>query len=373
MTERRFEALLARKHLPGLDGLRAIAVAVVMVFHAQTSRILTTTGFARFFSGGLGVTLFFVLSGFLITHLLLREHQHSGTISLHSFYLRRTLRIWPAYYVFLVVALILQKWPGGAGLSAALFYHNYYLSADWPARASSLTHTWSLSVEEQFYLAWPLLCLLLFRRSRRTALVAVTTLVVGVGVWRSIGYLALQLGWHHAAFATDSRFDSLAIGGLLGIACTSPRFCQLAARSARWAWVPLLVVAGIYWLDTQPDDFTATAGFTVIPLLMALLIVQLMQLSTRRWWSWLEHPITRYIGRISYPLYLYHPLAQNLSWRLRDAGVRIWGPRQFLVSVMIAIGLASVSYYVIEGPFLALKRRLSPSAAEGRAVLRHAA
>ena len=141
-------ATLAGRHLPGLDGLRALSVFTVIAYHAGAP-----------VPGDLGVSAFFVLSGFLITWLLMKELEETGRISLRDFYARRTLRIFPAYYVFIIGSLVLDTargfpWPGEMTLSAFTYTVNYY-NAIRGHPSTGIAHAWSLAVEEQFYLLWP--------------------------------------------------------------------------------------------------------------------------------------------------------------------------------------------------------------------------
>ncbi|MEO9117055.1 MAG: acyltransferase, partial [Gemmatimonadaceae bacterium] len=162
-----------QKHLPALDGLRAVAVFIVIAYHADITKGIPAD---------LGVTLFFVLSGFLITWLLLREFDESGTISIRRFYVRRTLRIFPAYYVFAVISFALdtvlgKRWTIGLITVTFTYLVNYY-NALFGHPTTSVAHAWSLAVEEQFYLLWPLVCLALLKRSRATATTAVACMVL---------------------------------------------------------------------------------------------------------------------------------------------------------------------------------------------------
>src|SRR5580698_6185027 len=141
--------------MPSLDGLRAVAVLLVIVFHLELSKTFTPVRYLwRFDIGYTGVKIFFVLSGFLITTLLLREHARHGKIDWGDFYLRRIFRIFPAYYTYLALAgvAVAAGWATasrGDFLWAAIFLSDYH-KAEW-----ALLHTWSLAVEEQFYLLWP--------------------------------------------------------------------------------------------------------------------------------------------------------------------------------------------------------------------------
>src|SRR5438093_1124683 len=159
-------------HLPALDGLRAVAVFTVIVYHFGINAV----------PGDLGVSAFFVLSGFLITWLLLREHAANGTVSLRRFYTRRVLRIFPAYYAFLAVSFAIdsvrgQPWGSSLGLSSLFYLVNYYNALNGHP-VTSIAHAWSLGIEEQFYLLWPMLLLLLLRGGAARAARVLTGVVV---------------------------------------------------------------------------------------------------------------------------------------------------------------------------------------------------
>ena len=345
--------VLRDRHLRGLDGLRAIAVLVVMTYHFAPEA-------TRAVPGDLGVTLFFVLSGFLITWLLRKEWNRTAGISFRRFYLRRTLRIFPAYYVFLAFtgALMLalhRSWPHGQGWAAALYVEDYYGATHLGGGSSSIAHTWSLAVEEQFYLLWPLCFLALAKRGRRALLVALGTTICAVLAWRLWLVLGLGVGpeWPYHAF--DSRADSLAIGCFLAVALETGRGVRLAAAAAKWTWLPLLTVTGI--LASRASAIHGSAGYTIEALLCGILIVQILQLVERRTWRWLEHPVPTHLGRISYPLYLYHGLPLVVAARLP-----VPAPIRLIVGMLGAVALASTSYYFVERPALKLKERLSARA-----------
>ncbi len=199
-------ALRERAHLPGVDGLRAIAALLVLALH---------TGL---FPGHGGVVVFFVLSGFLITWVLLQEEARHGGVSLRRFWLRRGLRIFPVFYVFWLVHLAFADarflgTPDGQRWTAFFYISDYYQAVTGHTRGA-MTHTWSLGVEEKFYLLWPL-ALRALRTWRRRAW-ALGAVVVGVQVWR--GWVVL--GWGdatYAYYAFETRADQLAIGCLLAV------------------------------------------------------------------------------------------------------------------------------------------------------------
>jgi peptidoglycan/LPS O-acetylase OafA/YrhL len=359
-TRSTLSEVLARRHLPALDGLRAVAVGLVIFAHAAEGR--------WFIPGDLGVSTFFVLSGFLITWLLLAEFDSTGAISLRGFYLRRTLRIFPAYYTFLVLSYMADwvldaRWPLGLTLSALTYTVNYY-NALTHTHAGTIAHAWSLAVEEQFYLLWPLGFSLLVRFGRRVLARTLAASIVLVLGWRSWLYLS---GLGDAAYvynAFDTRFDNLAVGCLLAVTASTRPVQQGAALVARYGWMPLVTVLLVAWSRLNGwQDYHYSVGFTVNAVLLAVLVVQLMQLSAHPLWRWLGHPTARFLGAISYPLYLYHEWGASVGRHLRVLPPSL----QAVAGLLACIGLASGSYYVVERPFLALKRRWEGRAA-GRAA-----
>jgi peptidoglycan/LPS O-acetylase OafA/YrhL len=330
--------VLRNRHLPALDGLRAVAVAIVMVYHAGVDAV----------PGDLGVTAFFVLSGFLITWLLLKEQKKTGRVSLRSFYLRRSLRIFPAYYAFIAISMVLDfllddPWSGFSIATAVTYtvnYRNAFLGHIGP-----IAHAWSLAVEEQFYLLWPFLMILLSRKQKlRSGLIAI---IVGVCAWRSLLYLGFGVPEHYVYNAFDTRFDSL----------DSPRFLSKASLVARRAWYPLPVIVLIYVSrELIGQAWHYSVGFTVDSLLMALVIVQLMQLSRAPGWRWLNFPFVMWLGTLSYPLYLWHTRSLGIADNITRSQAFL---PNMLLGFALSVGLAAGSYYGIEKYFLGLKERLA--------------
>lgn len=345
-------AALQRRHLPALDGLRAVAVLTVMVYHFGYETV----------PGDLGVTLFFVLSGFLITWLLLGERDANGGISLRAFYTRRILRIFPAYYVFIAVSFAIGRWRGNSwphGLgSAALVYGVNYFNALHHHPTTSIAHAWSLAVEEQFYLLWPLMFMLLARAGRRVMRRALLMLILMVVVWRSYLFLARGVDTAYVYNAFDTRFDSLAVGCLVAVLLRDPSTAAAGALLGRWSWAPLVTIVLLLWSRIGgSSDYHYALGFTVDSLLLAVFVVQILSVSGSRGWRWLDHPVTRYIGRVSYPMYLYHGWALEVGHHARGLPMSL----QLGVGVVATIAVASGSYFVIEKPFLRLKARFEPA------------
>src|SRR6185312_10173828 len=212
-----------RNHLPALDGIRALAVFVVILYHS---------GAVQSVPGDLGVSAFFVLSGFLITWLLIKELDRTGTVSLRDFYKRRTLRIFPAYYAFVILsligdALLHHYWSWGI-IGAAFTYTVNYYNAFLGHPTTSVAHAWSLAVEEQFYLLWPLLLLILWKKGRAHTRNVLALIVIGVLAWRAVLYIGfhVQSSWVYDAF--DARCGALWLHAVLQIV----RECGFTLRVA---------------------------------------------------------------------------------------------------------------------------------------------
>ncbi len=334
-----------------LDGLRAMAVLAVILYHFKTP-----------IPGDLGVTGFFVISGLLITWLLIREYHASGTIDLPRFYIRRTLRIFPAYYVFIFGSLALDtllgyRWSAGLFFSAVFYVGNYYFAMH--QHQGSIAHIWSLAIEEQFYLLWPVTLRWALRRGLAFVRRFLTFVIVVVAAWRSLLYLGFDVSHYYVYDAFETRADSLAIGCLMAAAIGTDALERLAGWIARYPWLPLVTLALVTWSRNHTSaTWHYSVGFTVDSLLLGALILQLMVWHRHPLWRWLDAAPVRYVGRISYPLYLWH------GYGLAVAN-RVPGPTvvRALVAIGVGIAIASVSYYVIERPMLRLKERFEPTRA----------
>ena len=334
--------------MPALDGFRAIAALSVVCYHF---------GYDIKFDG---VTGFFVLSGFLITTLLMRERETTGTVSLKNFYARRTLRIFPAYYAFVVASFALDNlrntiWPPGLTLAAFFYGVNYY-NAFLGHPPTSVAHAWSLAVEEQFYLLWPLLFLALYGRSLLTMRRVLMGVIVASIGWRILAHFALGVDKAYLYNAFDARFDNLAIGCLLAILVRDERCERVAAALTARTWFPFVTLAALFsTVAFVPSPQRYYFAFTLYSALIAVLLVQWLLLSQCPLWSWLDHPVTRYLGTISYPIYLWHQWAVGAARKITMAP----RPVQFAIALVVTVAVASCSYWIIERPVLRLKRRFT--------------
>ena len=350
---------------PDIQGLRAVAVGVVLLYHANMP----------FLTGGfVGVDVFFVISGFLITGLLLRESLTRGRIDLADFYARRARRILPAATVVLLVTLVLTvaflpriRWEqiGIEAAGAAVYIVNWilaggtdYLNAE--VAASPLQHFWTLSVEEQFYIVWPIVLIGMLwlagkRRARGEALSQARTLqFAGIGVMLIlIPSLAWSIFYTSASpapayFVTTTRLWELAIGAALAVfATTIARMPDWLGYALGWAGLAGILAASFFYTSTSPAFPGAAA---LLPTLSAAAIIAggLGNRSTRGVGRLLSIRPMRWIGDISYSLYLWH-------WPLIVVGTYLLGGelrfRYGLAIALFSILPAWLSYRFIENPF----------------------
>lgn len=346
---REFRGRLDRSAIPGLDGIRALAVLLVIANHF---------GF-EWINGALGVLIFFVLSGFLITWLMLKELDRTGTVSLRQFYRRRVLRIFPAFYCFWLCGVGIYLARGhyldwGQALSAFFYFSNYWMGLV-PSDCMLFPHTWSLSIEEQFYLLWPALFLLARRRPRHLPWY-LGAAIVAVWIHRALLHLVFNVRPEYIYRAFDTRLDHLAVGCLLAILVRRGSLDRAARALTASSWLPVLTLALLFaaQLGHKSLTFIYTVGYAFEPLLTAVFLLQLVWFSGRGGWALFEHPVTRYLGRISYPLYLWQQLTLYTSKRLLAAQPVAL---QFVFALAITVAFASASYLIVEKPFLKLKSR----------------
>ena len=325
-----------------LDGIRGVAIALVVLSHAlQPTRILEGGGFV-------GVNLFFVLSGFLITSILVDEHRATGRISLRGFYERRLRRLGPALIVFLAVFL---AWSAVAGLDrradvlAALFYGSDVVEAT-GGTMHELGHLWSLAVEEQFYLVWPLALIGLLWLGRRAPRV-VLGLVVVLAAWRLVVFVA-TLDWARVYFGPDTVAVALVAGAALAMTPVDIRRPRAVGAAG---FVVLLVLALTLGHSMAPS---ATILLLLgIPVAVGASVALLAGAASVPGLS--SRPLV-WLGGISYALYLWHTALNGILESVYGWDV---GPR--LVAIPVAIAIAAVSLRFVERPFRVRPSKLTRS------------
>ena len=372
-------------YFPGLNSLRFIAASVVIVHHVE--QIKSLYGYQNYFDnifihniGGYGVTFFFALSGFLITYLLLVEQRTKKTISIKSFYIRRTLRIWPLYYLLGILSLVILPhisalnipiWQGELEhnyLTQAILYVTFFpnVAVSFLGTIPHANQVWLIGVEEQFYLIWPLVV-----RYSRNIWRAIFKIM---GVYLSIRliFIAMILASENSISMSDSlfqwsefvkysRIDCMAIGALGGaLLYYSPQtlrpFYRLTSQYLLYAVSLLFLIIGgvprgILWHFNQEI-------FAILSTLMILNIATNRQTIFK-----LQNPSLDYLGRISYGLYMYHCLCIAIAFYVVNrfttyslselAGNAIAYP----LTMTITILLAAASYHWLEKPFIRYKHK----------------
>jgi peptidoglycan/LPS O-acetylase OafA/YrhL len=352
------QVFLDTRYFASLDGLRCLSIVAVIWHHAAGH-------LPGYFGGGyLAVKLFFVISGFLITTLLLREKEKYGKVSLPDFYLRRTLRIFPLYYavlaLYLVVVLLTPARTSADQQARAGFLHNlpYFATytSNWFVELTSgprviFYFAWSLATEEQFYLLWP--CVVALGKNwRLPVFVAVALGAAGMakelllpGGASPTGGVLIRIG--------TSIAPSICLGCLLGYCLHYRRGYRIAFRVLGPAWSAPAALAALAVTAAIPGTPIFGIQLVMVWLVGACCIRPHHLLS-----PWLGNPVVRYVGTISYGMYLLHMLALNVARRVVPAPQ--CGPvATFLAALALTIVAAALAYRFYELPFLKLKQRFS--------------
>lgn len=349
-------------YLPGLDGLRAIAIIGVLLYHSGVDWVP---------GGFLGVDVFFVLSGFLITSLILEEYDRSGRVDFRRFYIRRARRLLPAVFVMLIavgIAVLLFYRDALSAfredaLATLLYLNNWwYIVVDQSyfesmGRPPLLKHLWSLSVEEQFYLIWPAVALVLVRRGGRP-LVRRVAIVVAIASTAWMAYLAIRGGYpidadpSRAYFGTDSHIMGLLIGAALAtiwrpgrLSTTIPRSAQALVTGIGVAMIA--TIAGFYLFVGEFTPWLYRGGFLALAVFTAVLIAAATHPASPLG-ALLGVGVLRYLGRRSYGIYLWHwPV-----FMVTRPGIDVpWSePVAFVVRMAVTLVIAEISYRLVEMP-----------------------
>jgi peptidoglycan/LPS O-acetylase OafA/YrhL len=353
-------------HIPGLDGIRALAIGGVLFSHSVIYGEFTGLHSIGHTAGYAGVAVFFVLSGYLITTLLLREEDRTGGISLRLFYIRRALRLFPALWLYLMVVGVIWLAGGLPHHPWHSFVSSLFYVRNLVGRGHETDHLWSLSIEEQFYILWPLVLCCLPHRNRARLLLALAGLA-GVTVWR---VYAARTGLASAGalyIRSDFRFDAPLFGCALAlaqrVAPSATRWLNSTGlRSAALAFIGVVGLTTWVALRLHEAVYPGTDA-TVVCLLGVVLI--LSQTGVHGYGSgvlaWTPLVI---IGQLSYGVYLWQqlflgPLAHGFE------GIRV-----FPIGLAATFAVAGASYWFFERPLLRLKdRRFYKVPQEGRQVL----
>jgi peptidoglycan/LPS O-acetylase OafA/YrhL len=367
------------RYLPFLDGLRALSVILVVGVHGAGP---WTGKLAVKLHGWMGVNIFFVLSGFLVTWLLASEAQVRGSVNLKLFFTRRVLRLCPAYYTYLAVVLVFF---GQAALHnvaiAGAYLLNYGVIFGWcDTGPAPLGHMWSLAVEEQFYIVWAIAFACIDRR--KLPIFVGGTILVAQG-WKALLWSYAENTWMradlpkgalpnaHLEFGIDTRIDCLLIGCLLGLLWSDEQFRKRAESILANTWSPFVCASALTvalaaqsWHHLRQPLYYWTIQSPVSDLVIAVFILSLLANPRSFLARLLSTSLLTWIGRLSYSIYLWHVLGieivSSLYRKAQDQAaplkVGILGEG---VTLLVILALASLSYYVVERPFLILKRRFA--------------
>lgn len=349
---------LSAKVISGLDALRALAVSLVLIDHFRVTDHLIGM---RLELGSFGVMIFFVLSGFLITSMLLKEHSETGGISLTNFYRRRAYRIFPTFYCCWIITTVVEclarqfYWKTAVVSFFYLMDYGRALAPDNLQRYLHMWISWSLAIEEKFYLLWP--PLLLFLLKRRSTLVRVmVAIILGQWTYRAILYLVCDVRWGYFYHTFDMRLDALLVGCLLAILVQNDATRLFCCGLLRWqslsALPPLLLV---FIAIAPPIDKAAfLLVWSVQPLIAAAMLLQAVYWGSKSW-TVCSSGAVRMTAHLSYALYLYHPLAGKIVYvfmlHMRHLGY---------YAVALTLLMATASYYLVERPFMRLRDRQHP-------------
>jgi peptidoglycan/LPS O-acetylase OafA/YrhL len=376
---------ISRYYRPELDALRFFAFMIVFIVHRMDFLPIDPAQHDWLYNvcllGDLGVPVFFLLSAFLITELLFRESDGTGTIQLKAFYMRRILRIWPLYFLVFFGLVVLQRVLPGAGpknpaswLAFTFFAGNWWICVHGWIPAYPVNPLWSISIEEQFYIAIPLIALY----GRRLGVKAISLLLIAVSYAAVVVYaMHPVLGFSSQWTNSFVQFQFFAAGTLLSIYLKGrvprwhPAWRLLAAVSAIGCWLVASTAFGVQADTPHSTVLEAPIGWALVLAGTLLLLLSMLGLEQR----YLPRPIV-YLGRISYGLYLFHELIYFVifhpgkAWLTRCSEalhLAAWrGGVGTTLAFFLTVLVAHTSYQVYEKPFLRIKRRFTivPSRAE---------
>lgn len=363
---------MSKIYFKGLDGLRGIAAILVVLGHVEL--VKKSCNFYNVYDeggpfflnlGSLAVTFFFVLSGFLITFLLLNEKQENGVINIKNFYLRRILRIWPVYYVLFILGfLVLPQWIN----SNIIFPKSIESNSYWNSFLFNLVllpnfakvsnpigfQSWSIGVEEQFYIFWPIL----IYKINTTKKLLITMLIIIVGIYflrcgmyiNTMFELNMPILNSINKFFGESRFDNMAIGGILAIfKYNSPKFKMSI-------YLKIIVGFSLMYILYKQTSFGFGLDNIVAAIVFAIMILWVVG---KIKFILLDLPISRFLGKISYGIYMYHVIAIFIALNI----VKFIYPEYngnglqlnlilYSITLIITILISFGSYYYIEKWFL---------------------
>ena len=351
-------------YYPSLDGLRTVAVGIVLCAHG---------GVPYFRSGGVGVDVFFVLSGFLITTILASESAATGTVNFRNFYARRFLRLAPALVLTCALVGLTKPWFGGGfpatDIALSLSYTANWALALYGYHLTWLNHCWSLAIEEQFYILWPVLIVVLERTVRhngpKVALLLVTAAALAVRRTLMVGTWTDE----RINFGLDARMDTLIVGAALCylVRCMPEgKWPAPVSRVLGYALAPLAAVGLFAVINTVTwySPWMGWIGYVLVAGAAALVIGDVVGGSHSLLARVLASRPMVAIGKISYGLYLFHLPVYYMVEALMPAASL---PIRLAVKVTVSLALAKLSFELVERRCLQLKAKFeTPSRAPGR-------
>lgn len=359
-------------YFPGINGLRFLAALAVIITHVELLKEIY--GFKNswkhpliFNLGGLGVYFFFVLSGFLITYLLLAEKEKDGKINIKQFYIRRILRIWPLYYFIVLLGFVVLPYFNAIQISYLqgdfknYFYSNLILYlAILPNLAfsvfSAVPHigqAWSIGVEEQFYLIWPLIISKTKNIIKTLVLIVVALILIKLMVL-GLGYYFREAKWYIPLkrFVAMSKFECMAIGGIGAYLLFSDKsFIRFAYHKITLLGSLVIIVLLLYFTPDQLQD-----GIHLVYSIIFLIIILHLSKNSKL----LENKIFNYLGKISYGIYMYHFMVIPATLVFikkcfsENSGLMI-NISIYTLVLAITILISGISYHFIESPFIRKK------------------
>ncbi|HEX7903227.1 MAG TPA: acyltransferase [Chitinophagaceae bacterium] len=354
------------KYFPGLDGLRGISCLIVVLTH--------NFGFSNFFEfGWLGVDLFFVISGFLITNVLLNSLDTENYLK--NFYLRRFLRIFPLYYLMLALFIFILpafkyfdehlRYYSENQLWFWLYFQNWLFIFNFPTEAKHLTHFWSLAVEEQFYLLWPLI--ILWLRTPKKLISFILLVLISLFFIRSyVWYLHIE-GFNYTVFYRFTRIDGICIGCLLALYYKVNK--NFISNNMALLTILLALLNFIFYFLNKQNNFDfpylAYIGYTTFSAMLGLLVNEIIRGNKSWFFSFFSFPPFRFIGKISYGLYVYHypiflltqkNLVQFFSTNVNISLIQSKYAAAFFATIF-AILISLISYHFFEKRLLKIKEK----------------
>lgn len=346
--------------IPSLDGLRAVSFLIVFVAHAGLDRVVP---------GGFGVTVFFFLSGYLITTLMRLEVERTRHVSLRGFYLRRALRILPPFYLVLVAAVVL----GLSGFvrtekpleampiaSQALHFSNYWIALrGWSGLALGTGVYWSLAVEEHFYLVFPAVFLALTRAGldgKRKAIVFWLA-CAAVLAWRCVLVLVLHSGTDRTYLCSDTRVDSIAYGCALAV-WNNPMLDELGERAGKVVMRVLLPLGIVTLLGTflvRNPVFRETLRYSLQGIALTPVFIAAVRWPGALIFRPLQLPLVRFVGTLSYSLYLSHQVVLAAL----EQHVNVGAPLRGVIALAVSTLVAWLLYRFVEKPCANLRKRFA--------------